>query len=113
MRQLLILKMIKKILANASIGTLFLHILFSSNANAIPYSERHAFCVERSGIAYGGYYESQKKYNSCMSNAEYLIRKHEREVAENKARQKQQQIERQRQEQMKNNKFDSVFGSPW
>lgn len=48
-----------------------------------------------------------------MSNAEYLIRKHEKEQAEHKIRQKQKQIEWQRKEQMKDNKFDSVFGSPW
>lgn len=103
----------KKILIRISIGALSLNTFLLGSVSAIPYSERHAFCVERSGIAYGGYYESQKKYNNCMSNAEYLIRKHEREQAEYKIRQKQQQIESQRKEQMKNNKFDSVFGSPW
>lgn len=113
MWQFFILKMMEKILIKVSIGTLFLYNFFFIDTKAIPYSERHAFCTERSRIGYGNYYEAQKKYNNCMSNAEYLIKKYEREQAEYRRRIKERENEDQRKEQMKNNKFDSIFGSPW
>lgn len=96
----------KKNLIKKIIGVFFLDLFLCGSIKAIPYSERHAFCTEKSGIAYGGYYESQKRYNKCMSNAEYLIREHERKQAEYKIRQKKEEHER-------NKRFDSIFGSPW
>lgn len=81
-------------------------------ALAVPYSEKHAFCVEYYTNS-NSYYANQKSYNSCMQNADYLIQTHEREkrerVTQYQKRREKARIERERNRQRKENLMRDSF----
>ena len=90
-------------------------------AESIPLSEQHAFCLDKATenadwlIKTGLYshHTTQKAYNSCMKNAEALIKKEQRERAESRRRFAEyeafQKKKRAQQEKEKNERFDQLF----
>ena len=71
--------------------TVILFALFVNSTTptfAVPYSEKHAFCVEYYANS-NSYYANQKSYNSCMRNADQLIQTHERDARQRSIRTKQ------------------------
>jgi len=63
-----------------------------SNYNSYPYNERDAFCRDKLSV-YNSNYINAKIYNSCMSEADNLIRKFENEAAEWRAESEKRRIE--------------------
>ena len=93
-------------------ATLALFTPFS--AWSAPYSERHAFCVDRSFSLYQSSYSMQKRYNSCMKRADQLILEYEEsskraEIEYRNRMKKQKEAERIRQRKVES-EFDDVFG---
>ena len=54
-------------------------VIASSNSQAVPQSERVAFCEDQSQSKFPSRYEMQKAYNQCMENADKLIQSYEQE----------------------------------
>ncbi len=63
------------------------------HAYAVPYNVQNGFCLDKASY-YSSRYERAKIYNTCMQNAENLIRQHEEQK-----RRMQLQRERSAQEQ--------------
>jgi hypothetical protein len=59
---------------------------------AAPWSEQHAFCVDRMSISLS-YYSNQKIYNECMENADALIAKSEKSIRDLKIHWEKSRIE--------------------
>ena len=82
-----------------------------------PYSERHAFCVDRvpSYLYQVSSYSAQKAYNSCMKRADQLILEYEEsskraEIEYRNRMNRQKEAESIRQIKIES-EFDDVFGS--
>ena len=61
---------------------LFLFVLalcFSAQSQAVPQSERVAFCEDQSQSKFPSRYEMQKAYNQCMENPDKLIQAYEQD----------------------------------
>lgn len=56
-----------------------LGLAISAQVQAVPQSERVAFCEDQSQIKFPSRYEMQKAYNQCMENADKLIQTYEQD----------------------------------
>jgi colicin import membrane protein len=56
-----------------------LGLVISAQVQAVPQSERVAFCEDQSQIKFPSRYEIQKAYNQCMENADKLIQAYEQD----------------------------------
>ena len=88
---------------------------FIPKAWSIPYSEKHAFCIDRSFANYHNMdYLAQKKYNNCMKNAEQLIinyeEKNRRKAIEYQKYLEEQEVKREQKQREDDALFEEVFG---
>ena len=104
--------MLKQTLATVP---LYLVVHLHAPVHSAPFSERHAFCVDRTSYLYEvSVYRVQKAYNSCMKRAEELIREHEAylkqsQIESQNRMKREREAERIRQQEV-DAEFNDVFG---
>ena len=71
--------MINKLTSTISTLRVCTVLIFVINhpALAAPWSERHAFCLDKASSSFYSKYNMTKEYNKCMRNADSLIEEYE------------------------------------